>query len=240
MLDDPSWEFRRDAVDRVIGQAARFVEAKRTDEAIAAYRQALAAARERDQIDLVAQRLRSLGQKLDLARQLGYVTRWKIIGPFDNGGGKGFDAVYPPEREIRFDAEYQGSKGPVRWKDFVCSDDYGTVDLNKGLVELKQVAAYAAAEFHSDREQKVELRLMSANALKVWVNGEPVAAYKIYHGGSLPDQYTNAAVLRPGRNVILFKVCQNELTQDWARAWDFHLRIVDRAGAPVLSGGKRD
>jgi len=239
MLDDPSRDMRRDAVARLIDQAARYAEAKRTAEAIAAYRQALSTARERDQIDLVARRLRGMDQKVDLVRQLGYVVRWKLIGPFEDVRGKGFDAVYPPEKEIRFDAEYQGNKGPVRWKGFVCTDDYGTVDLNKGLVEVKEVAGYAAAEFYADRAREVELRFTSDNALKIWVNGALLASYKIYHGGTQPDQYVNRVSLRAGRNVILVKVCQNELTQDWARAWDFHLRIVDLGGAAVLPAEKR-
>jgi hypothetical protein len=235
MLDDPGWEFRRDAVARLIQEASRHAEAKRPAEAVAVYRQALNAARERDQVDLIAQRLRGLGEKVDLARQLGYVMRWKIIGPFDDVGGKGFDAVYPPEREIRFDAQYPGKTGTVGWKDYVCRDDYGTVDLNQGLVELKQAAGYAAAEFLADQERKVLFRLASDNAVKVWLNGSLVASYKIYHAGTQPDQYQDPAVLRPGRNLILIKVCQNELTQDWARAWDFRLRIVDLDGTPVLS-----
>jgi hypothetical protein len=235
MLDDPSWELRRDAVARLVDQAGRQAQANRTSEAIAAYQQALGAARERDQIDLVAQRLRSLGQKVDLVRQLGFVVRWKLIGPFADVGGKGFDAVYPPEKEIRFDAQYQGKNGTVAWKDFVAADDYGTVDLNKGLVEVKEAAGYALAEFMSDREQEVELRITSDNAVRLWLNGAPVASYKFYHGGTQPDQYVDRVRLRRGRNVILVKVCQNELTQDWARAWDFHLRVVDPAGAPVLS-----
>ncbi len=240
MLDDPSWEFRRDAVARLIGQAVKHVESKHSAVAITVYRQALAAARERDQIDLIAQRLRSLGQKVDLVRQLGYVVRWKLIGPFEDVGGKGFDAVYPPEREVRFDAQYQGKKGTVGWKDFVCSDDYGTVDLNKGLVEIKEAAGYAATEFYADREREVQLRLTSDNALKIWLNGTPLASYKIYHAGTQPDQYQDRAVFRPGRNLILVKVCQNELTQDWARSWDFHLRIVDLAGAPVAGQRMKD
>jgi len=240
MLDDPSRDMRRDAVARLIDEAARHAEAKRTAEATVAYRQALGAARERDQIDLVARRLRGLGQKVDLVRQLGYVARWKLIGPFEDVRGKGFDAVYPPEKELRFDAEYRGIKGPVRWKDFVCTDDYGKVDLNKGLVELKEVVGYAATEFYAAVQREVELRFTSDNALKIWVNGALLASYKIYHGGTQPDQYVNRVSLRPGRNVIVVKVGQNELTQDWARAWDFHLRIVDLAGAPVLSAEKKE
>lgn len=239
MLDDPSLEMRRDAVARLIDEAAGHAKAKREAEAVALYRKALDTARERDQIDLVAKRLRALGQKVDLVRQLGYVVRWKLLGPFADVGGKGFDAVYPPEDELRFDAEYQGNKGPVRWKDFVCSDDYGTVDLNKGLMEVKEVVGYAVTEFDAERDAEVELRFTSDNALKIWVNGVLTASYKIYHGGSQPDQYVNRVALRRGRNVILVKVGQNELTQDWARGWNFHLRVVDLAGAPVRSAAKQ-
>jgi hypothetical protein len=101
------------------------------------------------------------------------------------------------------------------------------------------VAGYAATEFYAAVPREVELRFTSDNALKIWVNGALLASYKIYHGGTQPDQYVNRVSLRPGRNVILVKVCQNELTQDWARAWDFHLRVVDLGGAAVLSAEKR-
>ena len=62
--------------------------------------------------------------------------------------------------------------------------------------------------------QPVEIRIASLIALKLWVNGKPVAEYPIYHSGSQMDQYRTSAVLEPGRNLILVKVCQNEQTQD--------------------------
>jgi len=111
MLRDPSLEIRRDAVARLIGQGEALVKAGKRQEGMTAYREAMAAARDLDQVRLLAGRLRKLGETVDLARHLGYVVRWKVIGPFDNTGGKGFDAVYPPENEIRLDAEYQGKKG---------------------------------------------------------------------------------------------------------------------------------
>jgi hypothetical protein len=52
------------------------------------------------------------------------------------------------------------------------------------------------------------------------------------------DQYVSPAVLRPGRNVILVKVCQNEQTQSWAREWSFQLRVCDATGGAVLSSGR--
>ena len=233
MLDDSSPELRRDAVALRLDQAARLVQHQQADQAVALYQQALAAARDHDQIDLAAKRLRELGRPVNLALQLGYVVRWKLIGPFDNKAGKGFEAVYAPEQELRFDATYPGPTGALRWVEYVCGDDYGTVDLNRGLGEKKEVVGYAAAEFVADRPLDAELRLSSDNAVKVWLNGTLLGAYPIYHAGTLPDQYVHRVRLEAGRNLILVKVGQNELTQEWARRWDFQLRLVDPSGAPL-------
>jgi len=57
----------------------------------------------------------------------------------------------------------------------------------------------------------------------------------VYHGGSQLDQYVCSAQLKPGPNVILVKVCQNEQTQSWAKKWSVQLRLCDERGTAVLS-----
>jgi hypothetical protein len=235
MLDDPSVELRRDAVARLIDEAARVADVRGLAEALPLYREALTAARDLDQIKLLAARLRKGGEAVDLARHFGFVVRWKLIGPFDNTGEKGYDAVYPPEREIDFDASYPGKHGEVGWIEHESDHDLGRVDLNKALGEEKDVVGYAAAEFFADREQEVELRLASDNAVKLWRGGALIDEHNVYHAGSQFDQYVSRAMLQPGRNVILVKVCQNDQPQDWARAWSFQLRVCDATGGAVLS-----
>ena len=45
--------------------------------------------------------------------------KWHYLGPFDNTNGKGFDAVYPPEKEIDLKKTYAGKDGhPISWKEF--------------------------------------------------------------------------------------------------------------------------
>ncbi len=237
MLEDPSPEMRRDAVARLMDQAQARA-AQDQPAALALYRRALASARDIDQVAAIADRLRKLGHPVDLARQLGYIVRWKVIGPFDNTGGRGFDQVYPPEKEFRPDATYPGKHGPVRWKDYTSRDDYGMVDFNQALGEEKAVVGYAVTEFVSDRRQEVEIRMTSFNAPKLWVNGRLIAQYPIYHSGGQPDQYVHRVVLEPGTNRILVKACQNELTADWAREWAFRLRVCDASGAAVLSADR--
>jgi len=234
MLDDPSLELRRDAVARLISQAESLPESQ-SEQAKAIYRRALQAARDLDQVKLLAQRLRKLGETVDLARHFGFVVRWKVIGPFDNTARAGFARVYPPEREIDFAATYEGKHGPVRWQDVRSTDEYGKLDFNQVLGEEKEVVAYAASEFYSAAEQDVEIRFSTPNAVKLWLNGRVLAAYEVYHSGAEPDQYVARVRLQSGRNVILLKVCQNEQTQEWARVWQVQLRVCDEQGTAVLS-----
>lgn len=240
MLNDPCPGLRRDAVARLVDQAETAKKnaqpvALGASQAVDLYRQALRASRDLDQVTLVSGRLEKLGVPVDLPRELGYILRWKLIGPFDNVGGKGFDAVYPPEKEIRFDAAYPAKHGEIRWIDHVSSAKDGLIDLQKAIVEEKGVAGYAACEFVTEQSREVQFRMASFNALKVWVNGHLVGKYHVYHGGSQPDQYICPVTLQAGRNAILVKLCQNEQTQEWARQWNFHLRVCALDGAAILS-----
>jgi hypothetical protein len=74
LLDDPSADLRRDAVGQVLGQAEKLFDAGKKDDALPLFRKAFVAARDKDQLDQSARRLRDLGQKVDLAAHLGMVT----------------------------------------------------------------------------------------------------------------------------------------------------------------------
>jgi hypothetical protein len=235
MLNDPSLELRRDAVARRIDEAAAHQQAQQRDRAVAVYQEALIAARDPDQVDLVADRLRELGLEVDLPRHFGFLVRWKVIGPFDNTDEKGFDAVYPPERQFDLKASHQGKHGQLRWIDHVTQDKYGWVDLNKALVAEKSVVGYATAEFISKGRQEVELRAASYNAAKFWLGGKLIYQRNVNHMGSQMDQYVVPVVLNPGRNVILVKVCQNAIMEEWANWWGFQLRVCDANGTAILS-----
>jgi len=232
--DDPSVELRRDAVERALVEAVTLFDAGRKPEAGASYRRALTLARDADQIGSIAAKLKELGEQVDLPRHFGFVTSWRLIGPFDNTGAKAFGVAYPPEKELELQAEYEGKGCKARWKDFVSKDDYGVVDLNLALGKQPGVVAYALAEFSSDRARKIEIRLGCVTAWKLWVNGEYLFGHEEYHHGMELDQFRVEAELRQGRNTILLKVCQNEQTEDWAQEWRFQLRVCDGAGTAVL------
>jgi hypothetical protein len=238
MLDDPSVEFRRDAVARLIEQADPLFDAKSKDQAAGLYRKAFHGARDLDQIQHLTKRLRELEQTVDLQTHFGFLTEWRLIGPFDNTDKKGFDVPYPPERAIDFSATYEGKTGPVRWIEHQTRDDYGMVDFNKALGKNMGAVGYAAAEYESPREQTVELRLGCINANKLWLNGKLIDEHEVYHAGTRVDQYTQRVTLVKGRNLILVKVCQNEQTDDWAQNWQFQLRVCDATGTAVLASNR--
>jgi hypothetical protein len=179
--------------------------------------------------------LRALGKSPDLPRLLGFLMKWKVIGPFDSTEGKGFGAAYPPEERIDLDAQEDGKSGKVRWLDLETTDEHGAVSMNKPFGALKGAAAYALAEFFSDDDRFAELRLGSENAWKLWLNGQYLFGQDEYHRNKTMDQFIMRARLQKGRNLILVKVCQNEQTEDWAGDWDFQLRICDAVGTPIHS-----
>lgn len=237
MLYDPSMELRRDAIQRLLEKASG---ENSTQEATVLrtliYRQALGAARDVDQIQSIADELRRLGQEVDLPRHFGFLMRWKVIGPFENANRLGFDRVFPPENEINWNADYLGRKAAkAKWLDFVSNDEYGMVDINQVFGPLKEAVAYAYAEFESLEAMPIELRLGCKNAWKIWLNGEFLFGRDEYHRGMRIDQYRIKGRLKPGKNGILLKICQNEQMEDWTVQWQFQLRVCDENGTAILS-----
>ncbi len=234
MLNDPSVELRRDAVARLIDQANQSLEDARKEPAKTVLRKALDGARDEDQIKICVEKLRLLGEEIDLQKHFGFLTKWRVVGPFDNSEHRGFAEVFPPERELD-DATYEGKSGQVSWVDYETDDDYGMVDLNQPLGSLKEVVGYAATEFYSQEARQVEFRLGCKNAWKLWVNGELLFGRDEYHRGMKLDQYRLKATLKPGANRVLMKVCQDEQVETWTVEWQFQLRVCDSAGTAIPS-----
>lgn len=239
-LDDPGAELRRAAVEaalRELGDLNALLNRPGDDTqrraTVAELQKLFAAARDSDQVEMLAQWLRRFGQSVDLARHYGYVQIWRVVGPFDNRGGVGFETTYPPEQRPVISETYAGKHGPVSWKKLTLTDEKGRVNLNELLGEEKGVVAYALTVVELDQDQPVEIRWASPNATKLWVNGRLVAAFDVYHSGYEDDQYRISCQLRQGPNYLLIKICQNEQTQDWARDWEFRLRVCDNLGGGV-------
>lgn len=231
-IDDPEPSLRREGVELLLQQAEVLQNA---EQSIEAYEYALGKARDVDQIEQACQSLESLGQKIDLPKIMGFITEWKVIGPFDNSDRRGFGVGFPPEKNnIELEKEYEGKNGGVKWQKFSTSDRLGLLDLNQPFGHIKEVLCYAHTEFESSVEQSVQFRIGSKNAWKLWVNDKLIFARDEYHRGSTRvDQFILDGQLRKGTNKILVKICQNEQTESWTKQWEFCFRITDLTGTPI-------
>ena len=233
MLDDPSSELRRDAVAAQLNYA-KGATFESTTAQKKFYQDLLNHARDRDQVQTISAELKKQGIVIDLTKHHGFVTRWLLVGPFDNVKGVGFNNVYPPEKGVDVKASYTGKADKVvRWEEHTTDKAFGVVDLNEAVGALKGAVVFAYAVVSSETERPVEIRAGSNNAVRIWLNGKQIYFREEYHHGMEMDQHVGKGKLKSGHNEILIKVCQNEQTDSWAQQWSFQLRVCDALGAAV-------
>jgi hypothetical protein len=233
MLDDSSLELRREAVMAVVANAEAKLAKNDRDGAVASFRQALTAARDRDQVQQISDQLEILGVRVDLTAHFGFIRQWQLVGPFDNAEGKNFRTVFPPEEQIDLTAAYKGKAGQtVRWQPHQTTDPYGVVDLNQAVGKDKEVIAYALAVVVTEKERDVQVRAGSNNAVQMFLNGQRIYSREFGHQGMRMDQHVGKGKLRAGRNEVVIKVCQDENVRA-SHQWSFQLRLCDELGGAV-------
>jgi hypothetical protein len=233
MLLDPSPEFRRDAVQRLVGEAESLGKDS-ADQAKQVYRKALSGATDSDLVKKISKSLKELGDEVDLVSHFGFLTDWRIVGPFNNEKFVGFDIAYAPESKLDFAAKLKAKEGDVTWGEITTSDEFGIVDIAKSVAPHKGAVMYLATSYEAAANRNVEFRFGTPNAWKLWVNGEFLFGRDEYHRGMAIDQYRVPAKLKAGKNVILLKLCQNEQTDDWAQRYQIQIRVCDPSGVAVL------
>jgi hypothetical protein len=152
---------------------------------------------------------RNLGEKAAAPPAAPKLGPWHYAGPFDNAGQKGFDAVYPPEKEVKFDAKYDTRDGKQGWKKTDWADG-----ANVSLLVFKPEhnswsAVYVAREITSPAATELTVSLGSDDTLAVWLNGKQVHAENVYRPCAA-DQAIVKLPLQAGKNVLLMKICQGE------------------------------
>ena len=236
-LDDPSEEMRFEAVAEVLDNA--------DPDDLKAYRRALTGATNPKQVDRIAEKLSDAGEPFDRVAHYGYLTRYRMIGPFDNQGEASFDRSYPPEdspgspafdRELTSD--YEGFDA-VGWQSFEASGDEATLNLHAAADNYKGSLVYLSTAFRTEQPRPVQLRVATENAFKLWLNGKMVFSRPEYHRSKRFDQYVIDVDAESGTNLILVKLLQNEQEQSWAQDYDFSIRVTEPTGlaaemTPVL------
>ncbi len=133
---------------------------------------------------------------------------WHVIGPFPNDGGQGFAKAFPPESEIKLDAQYDGARGEkAAWR---------VADFPDGPVHSLAIfqprnnnnsAVYLFREIKTGVAVELPVGLGSDDTLTVWLNGVKIVEEN-GNRAAAPDTTKATLKLRPGKNALLLKVCQ--------------------------------
>ncbi len=133
---------------------------------------------------------------------------WAFIGGFASPDNNNFDAVFPPEKEIKLDAKYK-TRGNVEiawqkkeWPDGTVTDFL--TSLPPGLQE--NIASYIYREIDCETPAEVPVSLGSDDSLTVWINGKKIHAENVGRGAA-PDQAFVKLPLQKGKNALLMKIC---------------------------------
>ncbi len=163
---------------------------------------------------------------IEQIRQTGIIheEQWLVLGPFDNTASIGYDTAYIPEDITQIDrsAEYVGIDGKVSWQKH--SDDAFNGLIDFGRNEDWRVS-YAWTTVTSPVEREVQLRIGTDDQAKVWLNGEQVYTFETGRW-VVVDKDIVPVTLKAGKNTILIKVCNEQLT------WGFYMRFTDENGKP--------
>jgi hypothetical protein len=130
---------------------------------------------------------------------------WHYIGPFDNTDNRGFDAVYPPEKEIDLKKTYPGKDGQtVAWKEFP-KFEIGHVNNLARFKTSDDSVVYLYHEIEVDAPLTLPVALGSDDTLTVWLNNKRLVAENIVRSAA-PDQNFATLDLKAGKNQLLVKV----------------------------------
>jgi len=165
------------------------------------------------------------------------VRQWYAIGPFPNTWGRGFNDVFPPEKEQVLQSVYQISElqeGGLNWDFWIYGSTakeqrwqlYSSADYfsdlhtiisgefqhhSSGWDPSMGPVAYALTYVYSPDRRPAQIHVTAKN-VKVWVNGEKVVSrYTDLYYMDMREYWgvKGDCVLQPGWNKVLLKIAGN-------------------------------
>lgn len=216
-----------DRADAALGGLARTLfEAGRTDEAERALSRLLAHANSTEAVRGLLDMDRVAGGIPDLARRLGVVASWSLVGPFPWESSEEFGRININEPNVDPAAGYEVAGKTLRWRTHATKDPGGMFDLGPLMGGASNVTAYGLAEIEVPEAVDAVVRVGSDDGVKVWVNGEAVHEHHVDRGAAL-DQDQAPAKLKAGKNTLLVQITQG------GGGWGFCLRLTRPDGAPL-------
>jgi hypothetical protein len=131
---------------------------------------------------------------------------WYACASFSNEEGKGFAAVYPPERETALDATYPAmSDSRAQWRRMDAFSDGEVHTLNEHYTLTEYAIAYLYRNVHAEHDVQITGYFGSDDGLAVWLNGEKLISNDVPRGPA-PDQDQAPLRLKAGDNALLLKI----------------------------------
>jgi len=137
---------------------------------------------------------------------------WLIIGPFDNTGGKGFNTVFPVERDHlnrKRLARYKLRNGrPGTWREMTAvprDGALGYIDFEEAFDYADWSVGYAYTRIYSKKGQNLVLMFGADDRAKVWINRNLVQTSSPT-GQARPGQNRVDIRLHADWNEVLVKV----------------------------------
>jgi hypothetical protein len=156
------------------------------------------------------------GRSAEAARRwatMGFVTKWRVIGPFENVSLSGFDKPLPPEHELDLKKSYAGKDArPLRWHPLPLVGRDGQCAVGECLGDEDANVYFMATALYSPREQPVHVCCDPTGASKLFVNGHLLYADEVYrmHFALVADPLRVGTTLHKGWNTVLVKLADDE------------------------------
>jgi tetratricopeptide (TPR) repeat protein/transglutaminase-like putative cysteine protease len=166
-------------------------------------------------------------------KDLGFIGRWIIAGPFDNEGKAGLDRSFGPEDEIAeplsMSRTYDGKERQVGNRLSADAFPYGWVDLGTMMRPQEKVCGYATTWIRDPRTKNgprpFSIWFGASGAAKVFFDGVEVIKDAKYRDLD-SDRFGATVTMRDGWHRLTVKICGDE------DAPMFSLRLADPSGAP--------
>lgn len=159
----------------------------------------------------------------EMFSELGYITDWLLLGPFDNEGKAGFETPYGPEDELSAaivpGRAYSGKERPIRYRKLPDVFWQGAVNLGSVLRPANYGCSYLTTFVSVPTPPaRAALFVGAGGAYRIYWNGESVLSDDSYRGFDF-DRRSVGVQVKPGWNRLTVKLCATE------RAPRFSLRL---------------
>ncbi len=160
-------------------------------------------------------------------KKLGFVTRWQLLGPFDNTDRNAhlsqdrFEPLAAIDRPVVLRTGAQ-----ARWWPY--ESPGGFLNLERAFAgktgDWDLSYAYAGTTYVAPRAMIAELRMDSFFPFRVFLNGKEVYR-RLGLDADCPDKRSVEVKLRAGKNVVVFKLSQTVVSTA-TYPWGLYFRVV--------------